>query len=278
MPFLNHKGSQFYFEECGRGEKTILFLHGTAGKCNYFAKQLTYFGLTHRAIAMDLRGHGLSDSTHCMYSIQSFSEDILSLLDHLQLNDVTLVGHSLGGLIAIDLASRVSNRIESAILLDTPLLIPDQISKEIEEISANLRTEQYSDCLRDFASQFFFTSESDLALRNRVLSDLLGFPQERFLGIWDAMPTFDAAEALKACRIPMLYVHGNTPTDLNRLQALVPSLVVSQIPNSGHYLYLESPLRLNMLIAHFLAQVDNLSTYATKVGLDNLSAMRATTV
>jgi sigma-B regulation protein RsbQ len=277
MPFLNNNDSRIHFRECGQGKKAILFLHGTGGNCNYFAKQLSFFGLTRRAIAMDLRGHGLSESKSRKYSIQSFSEDVLRFIDELHLTDVTLVGHSLGGLVAIDLASRVPSQIESAILLDTPLFVPDQISQEIDKITADLRTEKYIDCLRNFATQFFFTPKSDFSLRDQILADLLEFPQDRFLCIWDAMAAFNAVAALKGCRIPMFYIHGNTPTDLNRLQTLDSSLAVSKIPNSGHYLHLESPLRLSMIIAHFLAQLD-LSHYATKAGLDNLNAMRATTV
>lgn len=100
----------------GSGEP-ILCVHGLTanGRC----WETIAAGLEdHQLIAMDLRGRGLSDKPDTGYSVDQHSRDIESVLDQLQLDRVTIMGHSLGAFIATHFAANYSDRVSKVVLVD----------------------------------------------------------------------------------------------------------------------------------------------------------------
>ncbi|GAM26506.1 hypothetical protein SAMD00019534_096810, partial [Acytostelium subglobosum LB1] len=112
----------------------ILFLHGMASTSYTWlllADSIVRKHSNRRVIIPDLRGHGKSSRSNAVadYSIDSFIGDTFSLMDRLNINRFDIVGHSLGGLIALGMATSQPGRIRRLILEDTPskpLLEPEQ--------------------------------------------------------------------------------------------------------------------------------------------------------
>ena len=100
--------------------KPLVFIHGWAASSNYWKYQIDHFSKSYKVIAPDLRGHGDSDKPlDADYSVERMAKDILTIIDKLSLKDVILVGHSLGGLIVLELLRKFRD-ISGITLVSTP--------------------------------------------------------------------------------------------------------------------------------------------------------------
>ncbi len=102
-------------------QRTFVFLHGFGGQAEQWQYQLQKFAMENRVIALDLRGHGLSDKPSRGYEMTQIQADLESALDVLKVTGkFILIGHSFGGAIATDYAVAHPERVERLILIATP--------------------------------------------------------------------------------------------------------------------------------------------------------------
>jgi long-chain acyl-CoA synthetase len=102
-------------------QRTFVFLHGFGGQATHWRYQLEKFSLENRVIALDERGHGLSDKPSRGYDMPQIIRDLETSLDLLKVKrKFVLVGHSFGGAIATEYAAAHPERIEGLVLIATP--------------------------------------------------------------------------------------------------------------------------------------------------------------
>jgi len=101
----------------GRG-KTVLCVHGISASCRCWDNVAEALIPQHEVLAMDLRGRGLSEKPASDYSISHHCRDIEALLKHQNINQVIILGHSLGALIGLEFAARFPEKVERLILVD----------------------------------------------------------------------------------------------------------------------------------------------------------------
>jgi pimeloyl-ACP methyl ester carboxylesterase len=110
-------GIKIHFVEAGEG-RPLLFLHGLGGSWEDWAANLQSFGPSHRAMAIDFPGFGDSDKPDVDYSIEWLTGIVEKFLEERKLERVTLVGHSMGALVALRLAARGNSRVQRLIVAD----------------------------------------------------------------------------------------------------------------------------------------------------------------
>src|ERR1700735_4102853 len=142
MPFITAlDGTQLFWREWGQG-KPILFLNSLG--CGTQMWDYQFIALSEqgfRCIGFDRRGHGRSDQPARGYDFNTFAQDIAKLIEHLDLIDLTLVGHSTGGAEGVRyLSNHGSERVARIILLApvTPMLLktadnPDGVPRDLFE-------------------------------------------------------------------------------------------------------------------------------------------------
>lgn len=91
-------GVELYYDDLGEGIP-VLFIHGVWMSRKFFQKQLPYFSKEHRAITIDLRGHGDSANVSEGHTISTYAKDLQAFISKLQLKDVVLVGWSMGAFV-----------------------------------------------------------------------------------------------------------------------------------------------------------------------------------
>jgi len=101
----------------GKG-KTLLCVHGLTANCRCWDVIAPAISPTHRVITLDLRGRGLSDKPETGYSEAHHLSDLRGIMDDLELEKAYLMGHSLGGYIAMGFAAENPDRVEGLILMD----------------------------------------------------------------------------------------------------------------------------------------------------------------
>lgn len=121
---LSWHGKEIAYHRCGSGEP-VIFIHGIASSFDSWNAVLPEVGKTHLAIAPDLPGHGRSSKPRGDYSLGAFATGIRDLMEALEIPSATIVGHSMGGGIALQFAYQFPKRCQRLVLVNSGGLGPE---------------------------------------------------------------------------------------------------------------------------------------------------------
>src|SRR5579859_2715687 len=252
MQQLRRNGIALCYEEAGKGAPPLLLVHGLAGDHTFMTPQFEYFRNTHRVVSVDLRGHGQSEQPQQEYPIAGFADDLAWLCRELGLYKPVLIGHSLGGMIALDLAARYPDLPAAIVALDATIVPPAGTETWLQPVTQGLQTPAYREVLRQFLEGTFSPADNQ-ERKAHLLEQMTAAPQHVVVSTWEGMFAWDSAAAAAACKAPVLYIDTGTPNvDVLRFHELCPQLVLGKIVGSGHFLELEVPEQVNAMIDRFL--------------------------
>jgi pimeloyl-ACP methyl ester carboxylesterase len=135
---LRRDGVALAYAEAGSGAPPLLLVHCWCGDHTHLAPQFDYFGRTHRVVAVDLRGHGASDKPMQEYTVAGFADDLAWLCDQLGVVKPVVLGHSMGGNVAFELARRHPDLPAAVVALDSAIVRPDWLAPEARQHAAGL--------------------------------------------------------------------------------------------------------------------------------------------
>ena len=243
MEKLDREGVTLFFNEAGSG----------MADHTHFAPQFEYFRHDHRIVVVDLRGHGQSDKPQQDYTITGFADDLAWLCRQLGLSKPVVVGHSMGGLVALELAAHFADLTAAIVILDSPVVPPQWFTEAMQPFVEALRTPGYREAIRQFLDQFIGFAD-DPERKASLMDDLSSVPQHVVVSTLESYMAYDTAVAVSKCKVPLLYVSsGPWFTDVTRFLDLCPQLVTGQTVGSGHYHQLEVPEQINTMLDRFLA-------------------------
>lgn len=160
---FEHDGLSLGFDDLGGAERpTVVLLHGLGDDRSTWRPFVPALSAIHRILTLDFRGHGESSHAPGTYTLEHYVGDALALCDRFLDQPAAMVGHSLGGVVALTVAQRRSELV-SALFLEDPPLYPDE-----EMVAA-----AFFSLLRDFTS--------DLQAR--------GAPVEEYAAVLAAVPS-----------------------------------------------------------------------------------------
>jgi pimeloyl-ACP methyl ester carboxylesterase len=257
MQLLIRDGVRLAYESHEGPRPPILFIHGWCCDHTYLAPQFEHFAaLKHRVVAVDLRGHGRSDKPEQAYTMQLFAEDLLWLCDQLKVERPIVIGHSMGGIVAFDMAARHPSRVAAVVMLDAAIVLPQGARKAIPDFLGKLRGADYMLAIRDYVTNSLFLPSDDPERKHRILEGMAATPQHVMVSAFEGLRDYDPAEAEGGLAVPSLYVAADEPvsrSDLARFQSLTPQTLYGRTVGSGHFLQLEVPDQVNAMIGRFLA-------------------------
>jgi pimeloyl-ACP methyl ester carboxylesterase len=233
----------------GRGGLPVVFVHSLAGNSSHWTAQLEHLRPYRRAVALDLRGHGQSEPPrNGDYSIAGMAGDVAAVVDTLGLDRFVLVGHSMGGGVALMYAGAHPERVAGLLLVD-PIGDGKQISDaEAKPLLAGLDS-NYDTTIREYWTGITWP---DSAVRERLLADLRTTPRETIVPSFREVLQFDPDPSLARYRGPMLSIvtpYNDQPFSLHRLGKGFPHRVVQ---GTGHWIQLDKPDDFNRLMDEFL--------------------------
>lgn len=243
----------------------LVFIHGWIGDHRALLPQITHFARTRRVVAIHLRGHGDSDAPRQDYTIDGFADDVAWQCNQLGLYRPLIVGHSLGGTIALELAGRHPDLPSGVVMIDTIIFPPPEALEPGRQLAEQISGPDYLGAARNSALELFMdhVDPADPMRKDRLLEQICAThpktPQHVAVSaLLNLLSGYNAAPAAQACTAPVAYLSAAVPLiemarDLDRLRALCPQLVVAKTLGAGHFSPLEVPDQINAMIARFLA-------------------------
>ena len=236
-------------DDGGRGSLPVVLVHSLAGNSTHWATQLEHLRRDRRAVALDIRGHGRSEPPKDGdYMIAAMAGDVAAVVDTLGLDRFVLMGHSMGGGVALVYAGAHPDRVAGLFLVD-----PIGDGKQIRPAEAKAYLGGF-ETNYDSTSQGYWTTVAgpDSAIRKRLIADLQATPREAVVQVLRDLMQFDPDPALARYSGPKLSVvtpHNDMPSSLHRLGKGFPHRMVE---GTGHWIQLDKPDEFNRLLDEFL--------------------------
>jgi pimeloyl-ACP methyl ester carboxylesterase len=253
MQHLTRAGVKLFFEDTGSGEPPVLLVHGWTCDHTYMAPQVEHFRRSHRVIAVDLRGHGQSDKPQQDYTMSAFADDLAWLCGQLKVKKPIVIGHSMGGVIGVELAARFPDVPGAVVTLDSPIVPPRELVDGIAPTISALRGPDYREVQRKMVTEMLFLPTDDPARKARIVDAMSSAPQHVMASAFENIFS-DTAATVAACKVPLLILMAAQPlSDVIRLRQVCPNVIIGQTVGAGHFHQLEVPEQVNAMIDRFLA-------------------------
>ncbi|MGE0502932.1 MAG: 3-oxoadipate enol-lactonase [Rhizobiaceae bacterium] len=261
MAFVRVNGVVLHHRVSGSaGAPTLVFANSLGTDFRIWDAVLDRLGGGFRTVVYDKRGHGLSETTPAPYALTDHVADLNALLDHLGVAKATIVGLSVGGMIAQGLAALHPEKVSGLVLCDTAHRIgtEEMWNARIDAVKSN-----GIDSIADAVMQRWFTP----AYRNPANPDFVGYvamltrtPVDGYAGTCAALRDADLTESTRAIKVPTLCIvgdqDGSTPPDLVRsTAALIKGSDFRIVADAGHLPNIEQPDAVANLIGSFLKTI-----------------------
>ncbi|MGH7275821.1 MAG: alpha/beta fold hydrolase [Candidatus Rokuibacteriota bacterium] len=265
MPKVSVNDIEMYYVEAGAGEPLVLIM-GFGGDHTAWAFQLRAFAERYRVIAFDNRGAGQTDVPDSPYTIPMMAEDTVGLMDALGIDRAHVLGVSMGGMIAQEIALNHAHRVRS-LHLGCTLAHPDGYSHARGAAWTEMRTRLSPEAaLRAIFLWLFAPSTYNErpefverflqnALANPYRQSLTGFLRQR-----DAIAEHDTVDRLGAIRCPTLVSVAEEdilvpPRFSRELAERIPGAELKILRGAGHVYFWEQPEAFNGLSLDFLKRI-----------------------
>ena len=252
-------GVEISYTVQGEGTPALVFVHGWSCDKTYWREQVPEFSKNHKVVTVDYGGHGKSGLNRDNFTIESFGDDVAAVVNDLKLEKVILIGHSMGGLVIIDAATKLPGKVEALVGIDTyEQLVDTTFTRELME---QLTAPFYA----DFASsakafvKTMFPAGADSTLVETIASDMSSAPQEVAMQAFTSMFEYGSTKVegnLKALQLPIYAVSTDLwPTDVEGNRKYANSFDVKIMKGYGHFLMMENPEMFNRLLGETVDEI-----------------------
>lgn len=270
--YVKVNGSQIRYWDEGQGDVPLILVHGFAACIEYWQYNISALSQHHRVIAVDLLGFGKSDKPAINYSVRDFTQFLKAFLETLQIHEVVLIGHSIGGSISLAFALDYPETVKKLVLIAPPaftqkvplayrLLCVPYMDKILPLVRwpelvmllfrrAAYRRERLSKALSQAIHEYNRSPESMAVLMHlmQTNSDWHGLREEVFLAI---------KNRLKTLTIPVLLMWGKRdsiiPVSCAEVgQQLIPQMELCLFEDCGHLVQIEMADEFNDRVERFL--------------------------
>lgn len=271
MAYLtSHDGCRIHFSDIGAGPPLVL-VHGWAMSSRVWQFQVEGLASICRVVAVDLRGHGLSEPHPSKpLTLSDISSDLVSLFDHLDLNNAVLAGWSLGSQAVLGAVPALRGRLAGVALVGgTPRFtscdgygfgLP---AKEVRGMILRLKRD-YSRAMGDFFRGMFADGELTREQNQRMVREIVipgrqPAPAIALQGL-EILAETDLREILPRIDRPVILLHGSEdticPTSVAGYMAgRIPGAQLELFAGCGHAPFISRPERFNRILAEFLEKV-----------------------
>lgn len=272
---ISIENEEIAYVDMGSGQKTLLFIHGLSSNLQSWNKNISELKNEYRCIALDLPGYGKSTKNCTTYSLKDYADFINSFIEKKDLHDVILVGHSMGGQVAVHTVLAAQDNFKSLVLIapagietfsnDEALLMKASYTAEMVE---NSTPEQIRN---NFKMNFYqFPEDAEFMVKERIAmksTDDMKIYSEVVVNNIHAMLDEPVIDKLSSIEIPVLMIYGkndllipnayfhpsqNIFSLVETAKEKIQNLRVELISEAGHFVNFEKSALVNAVIREFL--------------------------
>jgi pimeloyl-ACP methyl ester carboxylesterase len=250
-------GVHIEYRVFGKGDPAIVLIHGWATDANYWNAQILPLKAKYTVVAVDLAGHGASSNGRTDWSMGSYGEDVAVVARQLPNAQIILVGHSMGGTVALEAAHRIGDRVIGIIAVDAlkSVGLPPTPTAEIDRRVAPFRAD-FIGSVRKYVSEELFEKGADPVFVQKVAYDMSLEPAQVAIPSLQALLSMDFATVLPDVHVPVMAINSDLgPTDEKRIRKSLPGFTANIIPHTSHFLMMEVPDKFNPIL---LSDIDTL--------------------
>lgn len=251
-------GNLITYETRGRGDIALVFIHCWACNRDFWREQLPHFETDYKVIALDLPGHGSSGAQRANWTIDAFGQDVKAVLDDQKVENAILIGHSMGGPVALAAAKYLDERVKGIVCVDS--------LHSLERITPASTMAPFIDAMKkDYAammttmSDAMFPKDGDAEVKAYVLEEALGADQTSVIAVMSGFADLDLTALASEAKTPIRCINAaplppaipETTIETNQKYADFDAVLMDGV---GHYLHLEKPDAFNTQLADILKQ------------------------
>ena len=260
MPKIDLDGLETHYQITGQGDP-LIFIHGLGSSGRDWEQQVEHFSKSYRVVTYDVRGHGLTAKPKGPYSVPMFAADAAALIQALELAPAHIVGLSMGGWIAFQLAVSYPNLLKSMTIINSAPNLPShtfQQRKAIFQRTVLFRLLSMRKIGEALSGRMFIKPEQE-ELRQTFIERWAENHKPSYMASFRGAIGWSVMSHVGDIRTPTLVVAADEDyTPLAQKKAYVARMLQAQmaiIEDSRHATPVEKPDEFNRVLSEFLKKV-----------------------
>lgn len=250
----SHDGVPIAYATSGDGKPALVLIHGWSCDRTYWAAQVAPLSESFQVITVDLGGHGEAGSGRWPWTIDSFGRDVAAVVEAVNPEEIVLVGHSMGGTVAIAAALHLGERVKGVVWVDTyKRLGSTRSDEEIQKVLAPFRA-NFRDATEAYV-RGMFPPDADETLVRRVAEDMAAAPPSIAVAALEQSMTYGRTVTahLNGLEAPIIAINGEQPpTDMPSMRE--QGVQVVTMAGVGHFPMMEAAEPFNNLLIEMVSE------------------------
>ena len=243
---------EIYYTVTGQGPAVVL-VHCWGGNHGFFDSTVPALAPDYTVVTLDLAGHGRSGLNRSNFNINSFAKDVLAAMDAAGVEQAVLVGHSMGGLVCLEVARQEPSRVKGIVGVETLHQVEHGYSRQdIERLVIPMQL-KFQRTVSDHARNLF-PAGTDSNIVNLARLSMMAMPEDIAIQSFRNLFVYDVGRAADALQVP-LYLIEDAGQRVNR-QAWAAhgvQLRTATMHNVGHFPMFTKPEEFNRVLKQALA-------------------------
>ena len=238
---MSADGISIHYKLYGKGDVSLVFVHDWCTNMKYWEEQVPSFGVNFKVVTLDLAGHGQSGDGRADWTIQAFGQDVAAVVEKLDLQNVVLIGHGMGGPVVLEAAKLIPEKAIGLVGADSfNDLYMIGLDEENVQLALIPYQENYQEQIREHVRLQWFAPKSDHGLMSEIILDMIKTPKEVALGTLRGLLMYEAVESLKQVQLDVRCIQTtHMDASYEVVQKNAKSIWVEYLDGLGHFIMLE---------------------------------------
>ncbi|MDF2433355.1 MAG: hypothetical protein JWP44_2986 [Mucilaginibacter sp.] len=255
---INDQGVNIAYTDNGKGDTTLLFVHGWCIDKTYWTNQVNFFCKKYRVVTIDLPGFGQSGKNRKVWNTEAFGKDVDSVMSQLNLRNVILIGHSMAGDIILQAAINAKSRVIGLVGVDNFKNV-GHIQSKADKIdfdkAIDTMKHHFKKITFEYFNQALFYKTTADSIKKRILNDVAKADTVIATACM-ATDDFNEVKTLTGMKRKLYLINSDyTKTDTTGFKKNNIPYQVINIHATGHFPMIEKPQEFNTALAQVIKNI-----------------------